>query len=824
MTGFFGMLLRIPSLLFLITCLWVLPATAADQTTDIQSLAIERYRQALAVDPDNNALRYFLGVSLLGQNRYEEAVRELKAAYPAYIDSVEANYNLALALTGSGDADSALLYLQQAEDLGVAEQADIYPVAAIYFNIALERLNRDRLEDAAALLRHVLELPGPKEETHRLLGDIYMRLNDSDRAENHWLEVLRAAPNDPVAIDYLFTIRYNRGLELLEKSPDKAGEQFRAALEANPEAALPHYYLAYLAYRHQDCVTTLEQLGQARTGLPETTRESLGAMAFNCAARLLDQNLPEAARPAVALLAESKETEVQAHFLAGNIHLALEEYAEARAEYLAVLRQDPGHTGANLNLLKADQGTSDRLFEQGRNLYRRGAYRQAIVKLEECLAINPAYPMARDYLDQSRSDLETTVETITADAERLVDKDPEQALTQIDRGLDLDPENSRLHDLRKRATQAMSQHIESLLADAEALASAGSEREATELYQQILSLAPGHPGAKAGLSLLEKRRNSRVAKFVASGDKALERGDIQEAVEAYRAALAIDPDHSAARAGYEKAGALLDSLITEQLQWARRARQANQRARAASHYLKALALREKPEIRQEFEQFQKENDQLVSGLAERCETALARGDLRRARQLWQKLRQLAPESTSTRRLEDALSATVSLRTNKLLEQAGRQLKDESFDRALANYRAVLELDPENGEARAGITRVRDAMKNRLSDLITQAESAIGAGRYADADKLLARVQAVDPYNSPAQNLARRLVSLRQSGLTPKDTRRLYLEGIDLYTRGQYRQAISAWQQVLTLDPNHERARSNIAKAERKLAQIESISQ
>ncbi|RMF42881.1 MAG: hypothetical protein D6751_11370 [Deltaproteobacteria bacterium] len=818
------MLLKIPCLLCLAACLWVLPATASDQTTDLQSLAIERYRQALAVDPDNNALRYVLGVSLLGQNRYEEAVRELKVAYPAYIDSVEANYNLALALVGSGDADSALLYLQQAEDLGAAEQADLYPIAAIYFNIALKQLNGDRLEDAAALLRHVLDLPGPKVETHRLLGDIYMRLNDSDRAEGHWLEVLRAAPNDPVASDYLFTIRYNRGLELLEKNPEKAGEQFRAALEVNPEAALPHYYLAYLAYRSQDCVTTLEQLEQARIGLPETTRESLAAMAFNCAARLLDQNRPEAARPAVALLAESKATEVQAHFLAGNIHLALEEYADARAEYLAVLRQDPGHTGANLNLLKADQGTSDRLFEQGRNLYRRGAYRQAIARLQECLAINPAYPMARDYLDQSRSDLESSVETIIADAERLVENDPEQALTQIDRGLDLDPGNSRLRDLRERATQALGQRIDSLLADAATLAAAGSEREATELYRQVLTLAPDHTGAKEGLALLEKRRNSRAADFVATADKALDRGDIQAAVEAYRAALAIDPDNPGARAGYEKADALLDSLVSEELRWARRARQANQRARAASHYLKALALREKPEIRQEFELFQKENDQLISELAERCEAALARGDLRAARQLWQKLRQLAPESMPARRLGEALRTTVSLRTNERLEQAGRQLEDGSFDLALASYRAVLELDPENREAQAGIIRVRGAMKNRLSELLVQAESAIGAGRYADADKLLARTRTLDPYNSRVRSLTKRLSSLRRSGLTPEDARRLYLEGIDLYTRGQYRQAISAWQQVLTLDPNHERARSNIAKAERKLAQIESIRQ
>jgi cytochrome c-type biogenesis protein CcmH/NrfG len=65
----------------------------------------------------------------------------------------------------------------------------------------------------------------------------------------------------------------------------------------------------------------------------------------------------------------------------------------------------------------------------------------------------------------------------------------------------------------------------------------------------------------------------------------------------------------------------------------------------------------------------------------------------------------------------------------------------------------------------------------------------------------------------------RLSRLKQSGTKPGDDERLYLLGIENYTKGKYEDAVALWNQVLVLNPRHEKARMNIEKARRKILQI-----
>ena len=83
-----------------------------------KSASIDRYRQALEVDPDNLTLYYILGLAQLKIGAYDDAIVAFRTAYPAYTDSIEMHYNTRLAFSQAGDADSVLLYLEQAEFLG----------------------------------------------------------------------------------------------------------------------------------------------------------------------------------------------------------------------------------------------------------------------------------------------------------------------------------------------------------------------------------------------------------------------------------------------------------------------------------------------------------------------------------------------------------------------------------------------------------------------------------------------------------------------------------------------------------------------------------
>jgi tetratricopeptide (TPR) repeat protein len=90
----------------------------ASQFQTVSPEIIERYQQTLATDQDNLTLHYLLGVALLQDNQNEAALAKLQTAYPAYQQSIEAHYNLAIAALRLGDLVSAEIYLEQAMPTG----------------------------------------------------------------------------------------------------------------------------------------------------------------------------------------------------------------------------------------------------------------------------------------------------------------------------------------------------------------------------------------------------------------------------------------------------------------------------------------------------------------------------------------------------------------------------------------------------------------------------------------------------------------------------------------------------------------------------------
>ncbi|TYO99913.1 tetratricopeptide repeat protein [Geothermobacter ehrlichii] len=800
------------------------PVFAASPEDSLQNLAIERYRQALNVDSDNSMLHYYLGVALLNRGLNGEAVEELRRAYRDLADSVEANYNLALALSRTGDVDSAQIYLNRAEELGAAGQPELYPLASLAFNLALVCLDRDDLAEAEKLLRKVLALGGPQIEARRLLGDIYLRQGRDRLAEQQWQQVLAARPDDETARDYLFTIRFNRGLAALnEKKPVEAETAFRLALATDSQSSLARYYLGYLAYQRQDWEQALSLLRDAAPELPGSARESLNAMVYNCAATLLEQGKPLAARPAVELLADSKTTAVQAHFLAGNIHLALKEYSEARREFQLVLEQQPGNPEAILNLVKADQGAAETLYQAGRRLYRQGDYRAAIDQLQAALAINPNHTMARSYLEQSREDLEQKFRKLLAESrDAMSGGDPQTALERTRQALGLRPDDPVARELERAAVAALGRQIENLLTDAQTLLSAGSDREAEALFRQVLALDPDREEARAGLQQISHERLERVKRYLADGDKALEAGHLAGAREAFRAALALDPTSEEARRGLDRTEAMVASLVGEELQWARRARQTGHLAQAREHYQKALTLSDRADIREELSEFEAQSDHRIRELLTAGDRAMEAQKFAHARSILARAEAIAPEHPEVRRQRAVLEVRVRERVDALLQQAAALQQKQDHAGALAAYRRVLDLEPDSATALAGLRRERADLKKQLAGLLTAGEKAIGRGDYQEAEARLRQALALDPYSTATKEKLKRLRELRRTGLTPKDVPRLYLEGIDLYTRGHYEEAVRTWRQVLNLDPDHEKARMNIEKARRKLSQIESF--
>ena len=99
-------------------------------------------------------------------------------------------------------------------------------------------------------------------------------------------------------------------------------------------------------------------------------------------------------------------------------------------------------------------------------------------------------------------------------------------------------------------------------------------------------------------------------------------------------------------------------------------------------------------------------------------------------------------------------------------------------------------------------------------------SDLRKGRFSAAESGYRKVLELDPYHAEAIEALERIDKTRQSDVQEGDQQQLYLTGIQLYTKGQYNDAIDSWQKVLLLDPDHEKAQMNIKKSRRKLRMIE----
>lgn len=170
---------------------------------------------------------------------------------------------------------------------------------------------------------------------------------------------------------------------------------------------------------------------------------------------------------------------------------------------------------------------------------------------------------------------------------------------------------------------------------------------------------------------------------------------------------------------------------------------------AAALYQQALKL--KPDSRRALEGLYESRARLVAAIGQ----DIAVGDADSARELIATLRALPGAADDVKTLQASLDTLVKVRpmlaqAATLLDQGKADQPDD--DNALAIYRQVLVLDPQNAVARQGLLQVQRAVLDR-------ALAAVAQNDFAGADKALAEAQAIQP-----NSLALRDVSSRVKGM------------------------------------------------------------
>ncbi len=242
--------------------------------------ALTELRAAIAINPNNSAWYFNLGLTLDMMERFEEAVaaydkaleidpQDLEILNSAGADCIRlARYQQAIAHFESIEkldpsfeaaycprilAYSELGDHQRAEEIFYLARQYKEKCPACFYNMGASLLARGQYDRALWCWQQVLDAEPDYPQIHARMADAHWAKGQLQEARRHLLEELRS---DPGNVDTLLDL----GELLMELGPpEAAAEKFRQVLDLEPEECTAHFHLGSLAQADGDYPLALER-------------------------------------------------------------------------------------------------------------------------------------------------------------------------------------------------------------------------------------------------------------------------------------------------------------------------------------------------------------------------------------------------------------------------------------------------------------------------------------------------------------------------------------------------------------------------------------
>ena len=227
-------------------------------------------------------------------------------------------------------------------------------------------------------------------------------------------------------------------------------------------------------------------------------------------------------------------------------------------------------------------------------------------------------------------------------------------------------------------------------------------------------------------------------------------------------------------------------------------------------------------------------------LKQQYEEAFGEGDLAAARKNMDQLRALDPYDPELQTDERKLYDELRLAVERELEDGEREFMLGNHTDAESHFGSVLALDPDNALAQGYISynaeflRDQEATVERSASFASEKRSASRADIRAEGLYQNARAEAelehdytaIDLYEraldaNPKHQEARQELNKLRSRLSGRvDT--LIEEGRKFYRDEDLSKALVQWNRALLVDPDNQRARAYVARAERQIQNLERL--
>ena len=326
----------------------------------------------------------------------------------------------------------------------------------------------------------------------------------------------------------------------------------------------------------------------------------------------------------------------------------------------------------------------------------------------------------------------------------------------------------------------------------------------------------------AGLSLATKKLASQLDAINRDAEVFMSKESFRLALDSYSRILELNPDEKSALAGRQLAFSKLDVYYDEYLGMGRDYEKLEQFSEALSYFKKALnlkpgdsvALSKIGNVRQKMGSL-KGIEEMLNG----AKKAFARGRLNEAISGFLNVLKLDNHNKDAKKgLRNARNSRMS-KVDSMLSKASSLYKGRRYKETVDLCRKILTLDAEEKKAATLLSKARNAIKSATNPLVAKGKKLFDEGSLDEAVIVFTKAMRSDPGNMVAQRYLSKVDPQHLLKVVNAKIKRSYLMGIDRYTSGKYKDALKSWNDVLDLDPLHEKSLLNIGKAKKKLAAI-----
>ncbi|HEY3347051.1 MAG TPA: tetratricopeptide repeat protein, partial [Nitrospirota bacterium] len=339
--------------------------------------------------------------------------------------------------------------------------------------------------------------------------------------------------------------------------------------------------------------------------------------------------------------------------------------------------------------------------------------------------------------------------------------------------------------------------------------------EAADEFRQALKLNPEMQKAKGQLEVAGKFASEAAIK---EADEMMGRGEYKTAELKFRKALLLDPSSPEAKKGAKEASEALTKDTAERIARVRAALGKAEFAKARDEAKELARLNPGPDSEAVNREVREETAQAVKELMAQADEAEGREALSEAIFVCEKAVLLDPSN-------GAHTEMLRRLRGKIAEESARAkdaLKDGKLAAAKKSYEKLVRYDSGDADAKAGLASVNARIEQETAKAIARAHESIASGDIEKAVAQINRALEYSPQDADALALRRKIAQKASEVAAPaavvdeQEVRRVYLQGVEHYTKGELAEAIASWREVLKLDPKNEKASSNIARAEDKL--------